>query len=43
MKHTLSWIKDVKKGKVDLSYRKVITATMDPKEFDTVPPKKRVY
>jgi len=42
MKHTLTWIKD-ESGKVDIEYRDVISKTMDPKEFDTVPPKKRVY
>ncbi len=43
MKHTLSWIKDVKTGKVELGYRNVISKTLDAKEFDTIPPKKRVY
>jgi succinate dehydrogenase (ubiquinone) flavoprotein subunit len=43
MKHTLAFIKDVKKGDVELKYRKVITETLDPKEFPTVPPVKRVY
>lgn len=43
MKHTLSWIKDIKTGKVDLSYRNVISETLDPKEMETIPPKKRVY
>lgn len=43
MKHTLSWIKDINKGKVDLSYRRVISETLDQKEFQTIPPKKRVY
>ncbi|CAK66867.1 unnamed protein product (macronuclear) [Paramecium tetraurelia] len=43
MKHTLARIKDAKKGDIELTYRDVITKTQDPKEFDTVPPKKRVY
>ncbi|CAD8043571.1 unnamed protein product [Paramecium primaurelia] len=43
MKHTLARIQDTKSGDVQLTYRDVITKTMDPNEFDTVPPKKRVY
>ncbi|CAD8153949.1 unnamed protein product [Paramecium octaurelia] len=43
MKHTLARIKDTKNGDIELTYRDVITKTQDPKEFDTVPPKKRVY
>ncbi|CAK55906.1 unnamed protein product (macronuclear) [Paramecium tetraurelia] len=43
MKHTLARIQDTKQGDVQLTYRDVITKTQDPKEFDTVPPKKRVY
>ncbi|CAK90798.1 unnamed protein product (macronuclear) [Paramecium tetraurelia] len=43
MKHTLARIQDTKLGDVQLTYRDVITKTQDPKEFDTVPPKKRVY
>lgn len=43
MKHTLSWVKDVQKGKVELGFRPVISKTLDAKEFDTIPPKKRVY
>ncbi|CAK71076.1 unnamed protein product (macronuclear) [Paramecium tetraurelia] len=43
MKHTLARIQDTKSGDVQLTYRDVITKTQDPKEFDTVPPKKRVY
>lgn len=42
MKHTFSTM-DVETGKVDLQYRDVITTTLDPEEFPTVPPKKRVY
>jgi succinate dehydrogenase (ubiquinone) flavoprotein subunit len=43
MKHTLTYIKDWKSGKVEIKYRPVITTTLDMKEFPTVPPKKRVY
>ncbi|CAD8156604.1 unnamed protein product [Paramecium pentaurelia] len=43
MKHTLARIKDTKSGDIELTYRDVITKTQDPIEFDTVPPKKRVY
>lgn len=43
MKHTLSWVKDVESGKVELSHRPVISKTLDAKEFETIPPKKRVY
>ncbi|CAD8134047.1 unnamed protein product [Paramecium octaurelia] len=43
MKHTLARIQDTNSGDVQLTYRDVITKTQDPKEFDTVPPKKRVY
>jgi succinate dehydrogenase/fumarate reductase flavoprotein subunit len=42
MKHTLVWLDDVsKKPKID--FRPVITHTLDDKEVQTVPPKKRVY
>jgi succinate dehydrogenase (ubiquinone) flavoprotein subunit len=43
MKHTLTWIKDIKTGKVDIAYRPVITETLDPKEMKTIPPVARVY
>ena len=43
MKHTVTYIKDLKSGKVDIGYRKVNLETLDAKEFPTVPPKKRVY
>jgi len=43
MKHTLTWIKDLKTGKVDIGYRPVISKTLDPKEIDTIPPAARVY
>jgi domain. len=43
MKHTLTWIKDRRAGKVDIDYRNVITETLDQSEFATVPPVKRVY
>lgn len=42
MKHTLSNI-DMQTGKVSLGYRGVISQTLDPKEIDSIPPKKRVY
>lgn len=43
MKHTLTTIKDIETGKVDITYRPVILKTLDAEEFPTVPPKKRVY
>lgn len=43
MKHTLTTVPDVNNGKVDISYREVISQTLDEKEFPTVPPFKRVY
>jgi len=43
MKHTLTSIKDLNSGKVDIDYRPVMSKTLDEKEFPTVPPKKRVY
>lgn len=43
MKHTLTYIKDWKTGKVEIKYRPVITTTLDMKEFPTVPLAKRVY
>lgn len=42
-KHTMSYIKDVETGKVDLKYRSVIMETLDQNEFPTVPNAKRVY
>lgn len=42
MKHTLTF-HDQAKDKVELSYRPVHSNTLDPKEFQTIPPKKRVY
>lgn len=43
MKHTISWVKDINNGKVELKYKNVINETLDEKEFPNVPPKKRVY
>jgi len=43
MKHTLTEIPDLESGKVKITYRPVITSTLDKNEIDTVPPKKRVY
>ncbi|CAD8095136.1 unnamed protein product [Paramecium sonneborni] len=43
MKHTLTRIQDIQSGDVEISFRDVITKTLDSKEFDTVLPKKRVY
>lgn len=42
MKHTLSFQKQPH-GKVDLTYRKVISTTLDENECKPVPPFKRVY
>lgn len=42
MKHTLTYI-NPETGKVDISYRPVITETLDQAEFPTVQPFKRVY
>eukprot|EP01113_Clastostelium_recurvatum_P017536 TRINITY_DN2060_c0_g1_i1.p1 TRINITY_DN2060_c0_g1~~TRINITY_DN2060_c0_g1_i1.p1 ORF type:complete len:645 (+),score=203.71 TRINITY_DN2060_c0_g1_i1:50-1984(+) len=42
MKHTLSYL-DVPSGKVTLDYRPVHHKTLDEAEFNSVPPKKRVY
>jgi len=42
MKHTLTF-HDQQKDKIDLSYRAVHTQTLDASEFQTIPPKKRVY
>ncbi|PHJ23119.1 flavoprotein subunit of succinate dehydrogenase [Cystoisospora suis] len=44
MKHTLSWqtVPDVEKAEFSLSYRKVITKTLD-NEMEYIPPAKRVY
>ena len=43
MKHTLSWIKDLKTGKVDLGYRRVISETLDENDMKHIPPFARVY
>jgi len=43
MKHTLSFQKSPNDGKVDLSYREVISTTLDENECKAVPPFKRVY
>lgn len=43
MKHTLTWIRDMKTCKVDIGYRAVNSHTLDANEIGTVPPKKRVY
>lgn len=43
MKHTLSWQKDPNSPKVDLTYRNVISHTLDENECKAVPPFKRVY
>jgi succinate dehydrogenase / fumarate reductase flavoprotein subunit len=40
MKHTVSWIDDA--GKVKLDYRPVIMTTLTD-EIEPIPPKKRVY
>lgn len=42
MKHTLSWIKDMDSGKVEIGYRAVNNFTLDD-EVEVVPPKERVY
>lgn len=42
MKHTLSYF-DEETDKVTLDYRPVHTNTLDPKEFESIPPKARVY
>lgn len=42
MKHTLAFL-ETAHDKPKLSYRKVISQTLDPNEVETVPPKKRVY
>ena len=42
MKHTLTYI-DIPTGKVTIDYRRVISETLDHKEFPSVPPMKRVY
>jgi succinate dehydrogenase (ubiquinone) flavoprotein subunit len=41
-KHTLSWHND-KTFETKLSYRKVISTTLDENECKSVPPMKRVY
>ena len=42
MKHTMTTI-EPKTGKVDITYRPVISHTLDENEFPSVPPKDRVY
>jgi len=42
MKHSMVWLDDVT-SKPKIEYRAVITHTLDDKEVQTVPPKKRVY
>jgi succinate dehydrogenase (ubiquinone) flavoprotein subunit len=42
MKHTVSWLDEVS-GKVKIEYRPVNMFTLDEKEVQVVPPKKRVY
>lgn len=42
MKHTVGWL-DIDTGKVTLDYRPVHMNTLDDKEFQTIPPQKRVY
>ena len=43
MKHTLTWIRDINSGKVEIDYRKVNNYTLDEKEMKTIPPAARVY
>ena len=43
MKHSLTWVKDLDSGKVDVTYRNVIHETLDESECKSVPPFKRVY
>ncbi|KAM9985297.1 hypothetical protein ACTFIZ_008822 [Dictyostelium cf. discoideum] len=42
MKHTLSYL-DVNTGKVTLTYRPVVSETLDQSEMETIKPFKRVY
>ena len=42
MKHTLTWIRDLDSGKVEIDYRPVIITPLY-EEQKTVPPAKRVY
>jgi succinate dehydrogenase (ubiquinone) flavoprotein subunit len=42
MKHTLTWM-DPETGKVKIALRRVISETLDEKEFQSVAPVKRVY
>eukprot|EP00340_Litonotus_pictus_P002221 CAMPEP_0170529214 /NCGR_PEP_ID=MMETSP0209-20121228/18105_1 /TAXON_ID=665100 ORGANISM="Litonotus pictus, Strain P1" /NCGR_SAMPLE_ID=MMETSP0209 /ASSEMBLY_ACC=CAM_ASM_000301 /LENGTH=534 /DNA_ID=CAMNT_0010820897 /DNA_START=306 /DNA_END=1907 /DNA_ORIENTATION=- len=41
MKHTLTYMKNLK-SKTEISYRKVITETLNKEEIDSLPPAKRV-
>ncbi|SCV67748.1 BQ2448_5359 [Microbotryum intermedium] len=43
MKHTLSFQKDVNTDKVKLSYRDVVSHTLDENEMKAIPPFKRTY
>jgi hypothetical protein len=44
MKHTLSWLKDVRTDeRTKLDYRPVTHETLDANEIETLPPMKRVY
>ncbi|SCZ93701.1 BZ3500_MvSof-1268-A1-R1_Chr6-3g08831 [Microbotryum saponariae] len=43
MKHTLSFQKDVNTDKVKLSYRNVVSHTLDENEMKAIPPFKRTY
>lgn len=42
MKHSMTWMKDLKSGKVDVTYRDVVANTLDD-SVAAVPPAKRVY
>ena len=43
MKHSLTFQQDATSPKVDLTYRGVISNTLDENECKSVPPFKRVY
>lgn len=42
MKHTLTWVDDIKTGDVRIGYRRVINETLDD-EFEALPPMERTY
>lgn len=42
MKHSLTWVPDVKSGKVEVTYRDVVKTPLSD-EVASVPPAKRVY